>query len=300
MKSSRTLLRSVLTALIALAAVSGAHAAEGAPAESHNIIQVILSGGPLIVMIWLAILGTSITMVTFIIQLFLVLRDEQLAPAALLESLRSTIGAGNYQEAWEICRANKAYIALVLGGALERVGRGKEAVETALIEHGLREAQVLKTKNSYLSVIGVIAPMIGLLGTVIGMMGAFAVLGSSGVSDPRLLATRIGEVLMATASGLFIAIPAFIFYYYFRNRATIVLVNADDKLNQLIEDIPFDELGGVRIGENFEAGAGAPVTGAGRSRKVSVALTTNCPVCNGAIQPGQNPCPHCGATLEWA
>ncbi len=170
MKSSRTLLRSVLTALIALAAVSGAHAAEGAPAESHNIIQVILSGGPLIVMIWLAILGTSITMVTFIIQLFLVLRDEQLAPAALLESLRSTIAAGNYQEAWEICRANKAYIALVLGGALERVGRGKEAVETALIEHGLREAQVLKTKNSYLSVIGVIAPMIGLLGTVIGMM----------------------------------------------------------------------------------------------------------------------------------
>ncbi len=79
-----------------------------------------------------------------------------------------------------------------------------------------------------------------------------------------------------------------------------MLVNADDKLNQLIEDIPFDELGGVRIGENFEAGAGAPASGAGRSRKVSVALTTNCPVCNGAIQPGQNPCPHCGATLEWA
>ncbi len=61
-------------------------------------------------------------------------------------------------------------------------------METALIEHGLREAQELKTKNSYLSVIGVIAPMIGLLGTVIGMMGAFAVLGSSGVADPRSLA----------------------------------------------------------------------------------------------------------------
>ena len=106
MKSSRSLLRTILPALIALATVGGAHAAESAPAESHNIIQVILSGGPLIVMIWLAILGTSITMVTFIIQLFLVLRDDQLAPAALLESLRSTIHAGNYQEAWEICRAN--------------------------------------------------------------------------------------------------------------------------------------------------------------------------------------------------
>jgi biopolymer transport protein ExbB len=268
------------------------------PVEAHTILQTITEGGPLILIIWLAIFGTSVVMVTFIIQLFLALRDEQLAPRALLESLQATIRAGNYQEAWEICRANKAYIARVLKGALERIGRGKEAVETALIEHGQREAQLLRTKNSYLSVVGVVAPMIGLLGTVIGMMGAFAVLGTSGVSDPRALSLRIGEVLMATASGLFIAIPAFIFYYYFRNRSTIVLVNADDKLNYLIEDIPFEELSGIKIGENFDPGAGAPV--AGHSRKVSISLTTHCPLCSGTIQPGQNPCPHCGAALEWA
>jgi biopolymer transport protein ExbB len=300
MKSTRHLSPFLPLLLLALSSpLALAQEGGGGVPESMNIIQTILHGGPLIVMIWLAILGTSMTMLTFIIQLFVVMRDEQLAPTALIESLRTTIQAGNYQEAWEICRANKAYIALVLKGALERLGRGKDAVETALIEHGLREAQNLKTKNSYLSVIGVIAPMIGLLGTVIGMMGAFAVLGASGVADPRSLALRIGEVLMATASGLFIAIPAFIFYYYFRNRSTIVLVNADDKLNRLIEDIPFDELAGVRIGENFEAGAGAPGASTG-SRKVSMTLTTNCPVCNGGIQAGQNPCPHCGATLDWA
>ncbi len=303
MKSPHPILSRLVTLSLLAASTGGAFAAEGAEGaktESHSILQTILGGGPLIICIWLAILGTSIVMLTFIIQLFLTLQDEELAPSALVESIRGAIEAGNYQEAWEICRANKAYIALVLKGALERLGRGKDAVETAIIEHGIREAQVLKTKNSYLSVIGVIAPMIGLLGTVIGMMGAFAVLGSSGVSDPRGLALRIGEVLMATASGLFIAIPAFIFYYYFRNRATIVLVNADDKLNRLIEDIPFEELHGLKIGANFEAGAGAPAIGANRSRKVSSALTTNCPVCNGTIQPGQNPCPHCGATLEWA
>lgn len=297
MKSTSRLLPILSLLLLALTSPLARAAASAAP-ENMNIIQTILHGGPLIILIWVCILGTSMVMLTFIIQLFVVLRDEQLAPAALVQSLRDTIHAGNYQEAWEICRANKAYIALVLKGALERLGRGKDAVETALIEHGIREAQILKTKNSYLSVIGVIAPMIGLLGTVIGMMGAFAVLGSSGVADPRSLALRIGEVLMATASGLFIAIPAFIFYYYFRNRATIVLVNADDQLNRLVEDIPFEELSGVRIGETFEAGAGAGVSTG--SRKVSMALTTNCPVCNGAIQPGQNPCPHCGATLDWA
>jgi len=298
MKPTRCL--SLLLPLLLLALTSPlAFAAEGGREENLNMIQTIIKGGPLIVMIWIGILGTSMTMLTFIIQLFITMRDEQLAPSALVESLESTIRAGNYQEAWEICRANKAYVAQVLKGALERLGRGKEAVETALVEHGIREAQTLKTKNSYLSVIGVIAPMIGLLGTVIGMMGAFAVLGASGVAEPRTLALRIGEVLTATASGLFIAIPAFIFYYYFRNRGTIVLVNADDKLNRIIEDIPFEELAGVRIGENFEAGAGAPGV-SHSSRKVSVALTTNCPVCNGAIQAGQNPCPHCAATLDWA
>lgn len=275
-------------------------AAEGGTPENLSILETILHGGPLIIFIWFCILGTSTAMVTFIIQLFLILRAESLAPKALVESLQSTLAAGNYQEAWEICRANKAYIALVLRGALERLGRGKDAVEVALLEHGTRAAQVLKTKNSYLSVIGVVAPMIGLLGTVIGMMGAFAVLGSSGVQDPRALALRIGEVLMATASGLFIAIPAFVFYYYFRNRALTVVVDADDTLGRLVEDIPFDELTGLKIGENFEAGAGAPTVGASTSHRVSKTLTTNCPVCNGVIQPGENPCPHCGATLEWA
>jgi biopolymer transport protein ExbB len=306
MKKVNPYLVRALACLPLLFALSGAFAQEGSSgaaspaAESHTILETIAGGGPLIILIWVAILGTSIVMVTFIIQLFLSLRDEQLAPKALVDSLQATIRAGNYQEAWEICRANKAYIARVLKGALERIGRGKDAVENALIEHGLREAQVLRTKNSYLSVVGVVAPMIGLLGTVIGMMGAFAVLGASGVSDPRALALRIGEVLMATASGLFIAIPAFIFYYYFRNRSTIVLVNADDKLNYLVEDIPFEELAGIKIGENFEAGAGAPSGALSSSRKVSMALTTNCPICNGTIQPGQSPCPHCGASLEWA
>jgi len=261
---------------------------------------MILDGGPLIIFIWICILATSTIMVTFIIQLYLNLRDESLGPKALVESLGATISAGNYQEAWEICRVNKAYVAQVLKGALERIGRGKDAVEIALVEFGVREAGILKTKNSYLSVIGVVAPMIGLLGTVIGMMGAFAVLGSAGVSDPRALALRIGEVLMATASGLFIAIPAFIYYYFFRNRANLVVVNADQTVSRLIEDIPFEELSGIRIGDHFEAGAGAPTVGASSSHRVSKTLTTNCPVCNGVIQPGQNPCPHCGATLDWA
>ena len=253
-------------------------------------------------MIWLAIVATSIVMVTFIIQLFLQVRRQSLAPKALVSALDESLKNGNFQEAWETCQANsKTYTAAVLGGALERIGRGKDATDTALIELGIRESQVFKTRNSYVSVIGVIAPMIGLLGTVIGMMGAFAVLGQTGVSDPRKLAMSIGEVLLATASGLFIAIPAFIFYYFFRNRINDAVVYADGELSQLVQDIPFDEVKGMRIGEDFSAGdgltAGSPQSKV--SHKVSMQLTTNCPVCQTAIVPGHNPCPGCGTTLDW-
>jgi biopolymer transport protein ExbB len=301
MKNSFRLLLKLLPLVIAfMPTLVFAQEMEDDLPQSMSIIETIMHGGPLIIFIWICIVITSVTMVTFMIQLALQLRNDVVAPPALIESLRSAVFSGNYQEAWEICRANKAYIARVLGSVLERMGRGKEATELALIEYGQREAQVYKTKNSYLSVIGVIAPMIGLLGTVIGMMGAFAVLGSSGVSDPRALALSIGEVLMATASGLFLAIPAFIAYYYFRNVQATVLLYADSHLSRLMEDVPYEEIHGLKIGDEFNAGLVEGSEEAGQSRKVSMALTTNCPICNGAIQPGQNPCPHCGATLDWS
>ena len=268
-------------------------------AAGHSVLDVIVDGGPLIIMIWIAILATSIIMVTLIIQNIIQLKPTKLAPPPLVQSLRQTIASGNYQEAWEICNQNRNYLANVLKAGLSRIGRGKEAVEDAVAEHGLREATLLRTRNSYLSVIGVVSPMIGLLGTVIGMMGAFAVLGQSGISNPQALSTKIGEVLLATASGLFIAIPAFVAYYIFRNVSQKCIVLADDEVNSLLVDIPYDELSGVQIGEHFDVGV--PLgTGTAGARTVSMALTTNCPVCNGGVTPGVNPCPHCGATLDWA
>ena len=307
----------VVLFLLALALVADAawaqDAAAAAPkpkdAGGKSVIDLILHGGPLIIMIWVCIVGTSVVMVTFIIQNAITLRAEKLAPTPLVEALRGSVAAGNYQEAWETCKANDNYLANVLRSGLERLGRGKETVEDALAEGGMREGSLLRTRNSYLSVIGVVSPMIGLLGTVIGMMGAFQTLGSSGISDPRALASSIGEVLLATASGLFIAIPAFVAYYVFRNRAQAAIVHAEDKLNLIIEEIPFEELRGIKIGDNFDPGwTPAPPRGSGRvsagasgrqSRKVSLKLTTNCPVCNGAIAPGESPCPHCSTPLDW-
>jgi biopolymer transport protein ExbB len=279
-----------------------APAAAGAPVKEQSVFETILHGGPLIIFIWVCILVTSIIMVTLIIQLALSLKKDKLAPPPLVDSLRQLIGSGNYQEAWETCNANRNYLANVLKSGLGRVGRGKDAVESGLTEHGLREATLLRTRNSYLSVIGVVSPMIGLLGTVIGMMGAFAVLGQSGMSDPRGLSTKISEVLLATAAGLFIAIPAFVAYYIFRNMSQASIVYADDIVNQLVIDIPYEELAGMQIGENFAA-AGAPrampaMAGGGMGMS-GAGAAASCPVCAGAVTIGQSPCPHCGSVLSW-
>ena len=289
----------VLANPAALAQEEAEAAAEPATAAEHTVWETIIGGGPLIIMIWVAILATSVVMVTLIVQNIMTLKPNKLAPPPLVQSLQQTIAAGNYQEAWEICNQNRNYLANVVKAGLSRIGRGKEAVEDAVAEHGLREATLMRTRNSYLSVIGVISPMIGLLGTVIGMMDAFSVLGASGIKNPQALAASIGEVLLATASGLFIAIPAFVAYYVFRNMSQKCIVIADDTVNNLLLDIPYDELSGVQIGQNFNAGAGLGTAGGG-VRKVSMALTTNCPVCSGTVSPGVNPCPHCGATLDWA
>lgn len=298
----------VFALFILVATASATFAQEASPAgdavaapQTQSVLEIIKAGGVPGMIIWLGILGASITMVTFVIQNFLTLRREKLAPQALVDALDNDILAGNYQAAWETCNANDNYLANVLKAALSRLGRGKEAVEDAIAEHALREAMVMRTRNSYLSVIGVVSPMIGLLGTVVGMMQVFAHMGASGLADPRGMATGIGEVLMATASGLFIAIPAFIFYYFFRNRAQMVIVHADDQINRLLADIPYAELEGIRIGEQFSAGGGESdvSTDTVDVYRVSMALTRNCPECNAPVEPGTTPCPNCDATLEW-
>ena len=285
----RSHLRTLLPLFVVLLTAGTAHA-EG---KEQSVFSIIMGGTLLIKFIWICILATSVTMVTLTIQLAISLRKDKLAPPPLVDSLRQLIGSGNYQEAWETCNVNKNYLANVLKSGLNRIGRGKEAVEASLAEHGMREATLLRTRNSYLSVIGVVSPMIGLLGTVIGMMGAFSVLGASGMGNPKELASKISEVLLATASGLFIAIPAFVAYYIFRNMSQASIVHADDIVNTVVSDIPYEELAGMQVGETFAA-AGAP-----QSAGFPAAAAASCPVCAGSVTAGQSPCPHCGSVLSW-
>jgi biopolymer transport protein ExbB len=245
-----------------------------------TLTQLFVQGGPVMYALVLA----SICVFWFTGEGFYTLRAGKLAPKALIARLREAFSSGNYQEAWKICRSNKCFLSNVLGAGLERVGRGKDAVEFAVEETALREATILRTNTTYLSVIGVVSPMIGLTGTVWGM-----------------LAGNIGEVLVATASGLLVAIPAFVFFYILKARAQGAILFAESQVNHLLDEVPYEQLTGVRIGENFSADQAGKLRSArsGTSQKVSRTVTTNCPSCNAPIMVGTTPCPNCGTVLDW-
>jgi biopolymer transport protein ExbB len=280
---------------------AGAAGAGGAPAaaapKATTLADMLYQGG--FVMYILAV--ASVCLVWFTAEGFVILRANKLAPPALIARIREAFKAGNFQEAWNVCRTNRCFLSNVLGNGLERIGRSKDAVEFIVEETALREANDLKTNTTYLSVIGVVSPMIGLTGTVWGMIGAFKALGDNGIANPSLLAGKIGEVLVATMSGLVVAVPAFIFFYILRARAQSAILHAESQVYRLLDDIPYEQLSGVRIGETFgtEQSAKSRAIRSGVSQKVSRDATTNCPSCNAPISVGTTPCPNCHTVLDW-
>ena len=174
---------------------------------------------------------------------------KRLVPPDETNEVKNLFRQGDYVGAYNYCKGHPSALTNVVRVGVSYLGEGQKMTETAMSEELTKENASVQTKLSYLSVIGVCAPMIGLLGTVTGMMSAFSTLGTSGIGDPSSLAGAIGEVLIATASGLFIAIPAFMFFYYLRNRAAGAMHVVEDTINSLFRKMPYELMQGVHIGD---------------------------------------------------
>ena len=169
------------------------------------------------------------------------------SPPAFEAELKRLFQQGDYVGAYTFCRDNKSPLTNVLRVGISLLGDGKTMVEEGMISEMHKESASMGTQINYLSVIGVVTPMIGLLGTVTGMIKAFSTLGSSGIGDPASLSGAIGEVLVATASGLVIAIPAFGMFYFLRSRSTTAMHHIQDIINVLFRKMPYEALEGVHI-----------------------------------------------------
>lgn len=161
----------------------------------------------------------SFVMVALIMMNLLQVRREVLLPNEFVEEFEQKLNAKDFQNAYELSRNDDSFVARVLASGMGRLNRGyAEAVE-GMQEAGEDENMALEHRLSYLALIGTVAPMLGLMGTVQGMIASFDKIAQSAVSPkPSELAEGISTALFTTLIGLGIAIPAMIFYSILKNR----------------------------------------------------------------------------------
>ena len=218
------------------------------PAETEqkkSLLATIKEGGWVMVPIALCSIATLYLIGDGILRT----SPKRVAPPEHESKVKELFRNGDYVGAYKYCKENPWPLTNVLRVGIGLLGDGKQVAEEGMLAELAKENSSMQTYISYLSVIGVCAPMIGLLGTVTGMIKAFAKLGSSGIGDPSGLSAAIGEVLVATASGLIIAIPAFMAFYFLRNRAAGAIHHIQDVINSLFRKMPYDSLAGVHLGD---------------------------------------------------
>ena len=195
------------------------------------------------------ILGFSVLTIWLSTDLWIRTGKKKLAPDAHVNGAKDLFRMGDYVGAYQHCKNNPSAFSDTVRVSLSFIGDGQHATEDALIGELNKFNAATTTRINYLSVIGVCTPMVGLLGTVTGMVTAFEHLGASGVGDPSGLSAAIGEVLIATASGLAIAIPAFMMFYVLRNRLQGSLHYCQDIVVSLFRKMPYDDLKDCHVGE---------------------------------------------------
>ena len=153
------------------------------------------------------------------------LRRETFIPAPFVEAFEQKLQSKDYQGAYELSKKDESFLARVLAAGLGRLSRGYDEAIEAMQEVGEEENMALDHKLSYIGMVGTTAPMFGLLGTVQGMIASFSTIEKSVTTPkPSELAGGISMALVTTMEGLIVAIPAVIFFGFFRNRlARIVL-----------------------------------------------------------------------------
>ncbi len=171
-------------------------------------------------MILFVIIGCSIVSFTIFIERLMQLHRSEIDTNQFIIAMRKTIKEGNLVQAIQICEQTGGTIAAIMKAGILKHNRGKEQIESAMEIAGLIEISRLEKNAKILSIIAHIAPLIGLLGTVLGFIQAFGEMRLSGLVD--ISATRIGEAmeyaLVTTAAGLVVAIPSVLAYNYIVSR----------------------------------------------------------------------------------
>ncbi|HYT61709.1 MAG TPA: MotA/TolQ/ExbB proton channel family protein [Haliangiales bacterium] len=196
------------------------------------MLPVLLSnGGP---MAWLLLFMSAVVIVVFIERL-LHYHRAQINSTEFLNGVRNVLKRDNVVEALSICDATPGPVARLVKTAILNRDRGREGVRDALEEAGLLEVPRLEDKLNLLATIAQIAPLMGLLGTVMGFLKIFLKMQEEGpFVTPNLLASGIWASLICMAAGLAVAIPTYAGYNYLVNRVNSIVLDMEKASTEIL------------------------------------------------------------------
>lgn len=212
-----------------------AQTADTASGQSTSVLRTIQSGG----IIGYIIIALSVVALTMIIMHMVQIRRKVLAPPQHSQALDALLARGDVVGSLEYCLKpeNDSYMTRILAAGLTRYQRsafGAFEIKTTIEEAGEEQTARLYRSTDVLSVIGTIAPLLGLLGTVLGIVGAFDTLSAGASPDHKALAGNISLALVTTLLGLILAIPCMALFTYFRNRIDALAAIAAMEIERLL------------------------------------------------------------------
>lgn len=195
------------------------------------MFDLIIKGG---VFIYPIILCSIIALAVFIERLWL-LRRKRVIPSEFIRQIEDMLRKQKISDALFLCQGDSSSIARIFLAGLKSSGRGLWLVKEAIEERGGREAAILEKHVNILSTIANLTPLLGLLGTVSGMIKTFNVISVQGVGNPAPLAGGIAEALITTASGLCVAIPTLVCYRILKDKAESLIFEMEESSIKIIE-----------------------------------------------------------------
>ena len=196
---------------------------------------LFVKGGPVMYPI---VLGSVVALALFLERIW-ALRRDRVIPPVFQRRLRVLVRERKLSEAEVLCQENASALANIVGAGLDQAGRPRTVVKEAVTEVGRREVSHLERYVEFLGTIAAVEPLMGLLGTVTGLIRAFqkveALADKGGGVNPGALAAGIWEALITTAAGLIIAIPAYVGYRYLQGRVNTLVVEMEEDALQIAD-----------------------------------------------------------------
>lgn len=195
------------------------------------MLEILISGG------WLMfpIIACSIVSLAIVGERFWSLSSEKIIPPKLVSSVWSLHKANQLDKSKLQTLSLSSPLGRVLAAGLLNQSNGREIMKESIEETGRQVVHDLEKYLNSLATIASITPLLGLLGTVLGMIKVFADIMSQGVGDPTVLAGGISQALITTASGLMVAIPTLMFYRFFRGRVDELVIKMEDEALKMVE-----------------------------------------------------------------